>query len=170
MSPVRAGSKISITGSNLAGITSLRIADIEIEFELAGDSITFAVPETLAAATHDLVLRSDSGVLTIQQAITVAGAGAVAASVAGDLRASTRMIDDGSLKVWVFGAVGEGKVQIMLNGLEVAWVNAASADDSKLRDGYLVRTLTLAAGKNVIEVYVDGKRVERRVATDQPRR
>ena len=158
LSPVRAGSKLTLLGSNLAGISSLQIAGIEVEFEITGDEITFVVPRGLAAGVYDLVIVSDSGKLTIQGAIRVSGA-------AGDLRASTRMIDHGSLKVWVFDAAGAGKVQIMLNGREVAWVNAESADDPKLRDGYLVRTLTLAAGKNVIEVYVDGKRVERRVAT-----
>ncbi len=164
LSPVRAGSKLTLLGSNLAGISSLQIAGIEVEFEITGDEITFVVPRGLAAGVYDLLITSSAGRLTVQDAIRVSGS-AASSGAAGDLRASTRMIDDGSLKVWVFGAAGDGKVQIKLNGQEVAWVNATSADDPKLRDGYLVRTLTLAAGKNVIEVYVDGERVSRRVAT-----
>jgi hypothetical protein len=122
------------------------------------------VPRGLAAGVYDLVITSGSGRLTVQGAIRVTGS-AASSGAAGEVRPSTRLIAENSLKVWAFGAVGAGKVQIMLNGREVAWVNAASDDDPKLRDGRLVRTLTLAAGRNVIEVYVDGERVSRRVAT-----
>jgi hypothetical protein len=44
-------------------------------------------------------------------------------------------------------------------------VNATDANDSKLFNGYLVRTVELAEGKNVIEVFVDGVRVDRKAYT-----
>jgi hypothetical protein len=68
---------------------------------------------------------------------------------------------DGTAKVWVFDVVGAGKVQIFVNGKEIAWVNATDASDPKLFNGYLVRTIELAEGKNIIEVFVDGERVRR---------
>jgi hypothetical protein len=67
------------------------------------------------------------------------------------------LVDD-SVKVWVFDVVDAGKVQIFVNGKEIAWVNATDSNDSKLFNGYLVRTVELAEGKNVIEVFVDGER------------
>ena len=68
---------------------------------------------------------------------------------------------NGVVKVWFFEPVNAGKVQFFLNGREIAWVNANSSSDAKLTNGYLVRTLNLKAGKNVVEVYVDGERVRR---------
>jgi hypothetical protein len=152
-----AGGKVTIPGSRLGGITKVEIAGLDAQVVVTSEgSIEITVPRGLAPGVYDIVIVSDAGKLTIQDGLTVA---------APEPRPSTRLIADNTLKVWVFDAFGSGKVQIKLNGREVAWVNAADAHDPKLRDGRLVRTLTLAAGKNVIEVYVDGKRVERRVAT-----
>jgi hypothetical protein len=152
-----AGGKLVISGSNLGGVSKIEIGGIDAQVVVTSEgSIEITVPRGLAPGVYDIVIVSDAGKLTIQDGLTVA---------APEPRPSTRLIADNTLKVWVFDAFGSGKVQIKLNGREVAWVNAADADDPKLRDGRLVRTLTLAAGKNVIEVYVDGKRVERRVAT-----
>jgi hypothetical protein len=77
----------------------------------------------------------------------------------------TKKLDDSSAKIYAKNIVGAGKVQFFLNGKEIAWVNASSAADSKLRTAngasYLVRTVEFAAGKNVLEVYVDGVRTTR---------
>lgn len=67
----------------------------------------------------------------------------------------------GEVKVRLFDVVGAGKVQIFVNGKEIAWVNAVDASDFKLFDGYLVRTVSLVEGKTAIEVFVDGTRVQR---------
>jgi ELWxxDGT repeat protein len=84
--------------------------------------------------------------------------------------AAIRRLSEGEAKVWVRDVVGEGKVQILLNGRELGWVRAIDATDPKLRvpstgpmagRAYFVRTAQLAAGKNVLEVYVDGERVRR---------
>ncbi len=160
-----AGGKVTIPGSRLGGVSKVEIAGLDAEITVSSDGeLSIVVPRGLAAGVYDLVITSSSGRLTVQGALRVSGS-AASSGAASEVRTSTRLIAENSLKVWAFGAVGAGKVQIMLNGQEVAWVNAASSDDPKLRDGYLVRTLTLAAGKNVIEVYVDGERVSRRVAT-----
>ena len=161
---VSPGSKVVISGSNLGGVSKVEIGGLDAQGVVLSDgSIEITVPRGLAAGVYDIVISSDAGRVTVQAGLTVRAGSA--ASVAGEPRPSTKMIAENTVKVWVFEAYGAGKVQIMLNGREVAWVNAASADDPKLRDGYLVRTLTLAAGKNVIEVYVDGERVSRRAAT-----
>jgi hypothetical protein len=73
--------------------------------------------------------------------------------------------DGNSIKLYAKDLVGAGKVQFMLGGKEIAWVNAKDASDPKLRlangSSYLVRTVDLAAGKNRFEILVDGVRIFR---------
>jgi hypothetical protein len=93
----------------------------------------------------------------------------VVGSNAGAVSTWTKKIDGDSAKIYAKNIVGAGKVQFYLNGKEIAWVNASSAADSKLRTAngasYLVRTVEFAAGKNVLEVYVDGVRTTRTAYT-----
>jgi hypothetical protein len=81
-----------------------------------------------------------------------------------------KMANESEAKLYAKNLVGAGKVSFRANGAEVAWVNAKSSMDTKLRlvnnpDGtvsnYLVRTIKLQKGKNVLEVFVDGKRTTR---------
>lgn len=62
------------------------------------------------------------------------------------------------MKVFAKDIVGAGKVQIFVNGKEIAWINAVDANDLKLFGEYLVRTIELKSGKNAIEVFVNGVR------------
>lgn len=79
----------------------------------------------------------------------------------------TKRLGDTQAKLYAKDIIGAGKVVFKLNGKEIAWVNAADASDPKLRivgdANYLVRTVNLAAGKNVLEVYINGERVKRTV-------
>ena len=79
-----------------------------------------------------------------------------------------------NVKIYAKNIVGVGKVQLFMNGEEIAWIRASDNTDPKLRvitEGhmrgavYLVRDRDLLPGKNVFEIYVDGQRVERRIAT-----
>jgi hypothetical protein len=88
-------------------------------------------------------------------------------------RGWTRFIGNHQLKIYARDIVGAGKVQFFLNGREIAWVRATDGSDPKLNvrsaagepgDG-MVRTVTAAVGRNVLEIYVDGERVARRVYT-----
>ena len=62
------------------------------------------------------------------------------------------------------------KVTIYNGDQEIAWVRAIDATDPKLRvitegpmtgANYLVRTIKLNMGKNILEVYIDGERTTR---------
>jgi hypothetical protein len=73
-------------------------------------------------------------------------------------------------KLYAKSVVGKGKVQFYFNGKEIAWVRAMDETDPKLRvitsgpmtgANYLVRTVDLLEGKNILEIYVDGERVRR---------
>jgi len=72
----------------------------------------------------------------------------------------------GLARAQIDSVVGAGKIQIMLNGKEVAWVRAGSTADPKLRGGKLIRNLQLVPGqKNAIEIFVNGERVKRTAYT-----
>ena len=119
------------------------------------------MPDGLAPGDHTLqVLSRDSKgrVITLNFPIVVSGE--VAA------RGSTRNLGDGAVKMYGKNIVGAGKVQFMLNGKEIAWVNATSEGNPKLRTAndayYLVRTVYLIKGrKNILEVHLDGVRIKR---------
>jgi len=77
-------------------------------------------------------------------------------------------------KMYAKNPIGEGKVQFYLNGREIAWIRAVDETDPKLRlvtegpmagIGYLVRTVNLVAGKNALEIYVEGERLRRTAYT-----
>lgn len=79
-----------------------------------------------------------------------------------------------NVKIYAKNIIGMGKVQFFVNGQEIAWIRAGTRSDPKLRviteghmtgASYLVRDKDLLAGKNVFEIYVDGERVERRIAS-----
>jgi hypothetical protein len=102
--------------------------------------------------------------ISVQKTVVIGTAGNT-----GEYSSWTKKLDDNSAKIYAKNVVGEGKVQFFLNGKEIAWVRATSATDSKLRTAngasYLVRTVEFAAGKNVLEVYVDGVRTTRTAYT-----
>jgi hypothetical protein len=83
----------------------------------------------------------------------------------GKTTAWTKLQADGTAKMYAKNIVGAGKVQFFHNNKEIAWVRAADALNPKLRAAngafYLVRTVELVDGKNVLEVYIDGERVRR---------
>jgi hypothetical protein len=161
----RPGGKAVLPGSNLSGVSKVSVAglDANVKVTSAGE-IEITVPSSLKPGVYDLVIVSDSGTLTVQDGLRVAaGSGSVGAT--SEARPSTKLKEDNTVKAWVFDVVGAGKVQIFHNGKEIAWVNATDSSGSKLTSGYLVRTVDLAPGKNVIEVYVDGERVKRAAYT-----
>jgi hypothetical protein len=157
-----AGGKVTIPGANLSGVSRVEINGLDATVTVNSDGeLEITVPAGLAAGTYDLVIVSDAGRLTVQNAIVISGS--ATGTSTGEARPSTKRLVDDSVKVWVFDVVDAGKVQIFVNGKEIAWVNATDANDSKLFNGYLVRTVELVEGKNVIEVFVDGERERRTV-------
>jgi hypothetical protein len=81
-----------------------------------------------------------------------------------------RMTGNLEAKLYAKNIIGAGKVSFRVNGKEIAWIRAVDATDPKLRvvtegpmtgANYLVRTVKLQKGKNVLEVYIDGERTTR---------
>jgi hypothetical protein len=162
------GERVLVTGSNLAGVTRVEVGGVLAEsLEVTEAGLSFVLPQ-VAAGVQDLVVISPFGRLTVQGFIEVL---ASAAQVSTEVRSSVVSLPGASTaKVYAVGLVGAGKVTFVVNGREVAWVRAADTSDPKLRIpssgpmagvSYLVRTVPLVAGKNVIEIYVEGERVRR---------
>ena len=161
-SQVAAGSKVVLSGSNLSSVSAASIDGKDALVRVISDlELEITVPAGLAGL-FDLVVVADNGTLTVQSAINIAGDASVSTG------AGTKRTGD-SFRIYYFDPVNKGKVQFFVNGKEIAWVNATTDTDPKLRstikDGletnYLVRELDLTDGKNIIEVFVDGERVKR---------
>jgi hypothetical protein len=166
------GDTASLVGERLDSVSHLTIGGLEAEILTASDSlITFRVPAGLAVGTYDLVITSSLGTVTIANAIVITSL-AEAIQGTGSTRAWTRGQADGTIKLYAREVIGAGKVQFMVNGREVAWIRAIDGTNPKLnlgpagalRDG-MVRTVTLAPGKNALEIFVDGVRIWRAAYT-----
>lgn len=163
--PVSVGEPVTIAGSRLSSVNEVKIDGVAATDLVVGDtSLTFTIPE-VEPGLKSLVVTSSYGQLTVQDALTVLAAAAREVTTTAEPKPSIRRTGS-DVRVAIYNPVGAGKIQIMLNGQEVAWVRASSADDPKLRstDGvaYLVRSLELASNqKNVIEIYVSGERIRR---------
>lgn len=131
---------------------------------------TFTFNSTLTAAPGDYILQF-SGTAAGGSSITLAFDAAIGGSEAQGLKTWTkRLANNTQAKLYAKSVIGEGKVSLRFNGKEIAWVRAVDATDPKLRvvtsgpmtgANYLVRTVNLIKGKNILEIYVDGKRLTR---------
>lgn len=165
--PAFAGEVVEISGLRLAGVSALSIDGQALEItQTDATLITARLPKNLTPGLKDLVVTSNSGLLTVQGALEIAiGALSVTPTF------YTKMnLEQGVLKIYARNVVGVGKVQFFANGREIAWVRAADAEDARLnlRSHGMVRSVSLAAmlaGKNSFEIHVDGQRVLRRAHT-----
>jgi hypothetical protein len=129
----------------------------------SNDRGTFSVTVTYKKAAN----TPDADLIAATANVTV---GSVAA-VAGEARAWTRFLSaTNELKIYARDVVNAGKIQFIVNGTEIAWIRATSAADPKLNvasDG-MVRSVfvrDMLQGRNVIEIFEDGVRIERRIFT-----
>ncbi len=156
--------EVALSGTQLDSITSVTIASHELSMVNVSDSnLVMALPVQLEPGKYDVNIVSDYGLLRALNLLTVSSNQSIED---GDMSSWTKRISPEAVKVYAKNVVSAGKVQIIVNGEEIAWVNALSLDDPKLRianeANYLVRTVDLVAGqKNVIEVYHNGVRVKR---------
>lgn len=157
------GGQALLTGSGLESVTTVEVNGRAIAMDSAsGQQLRFTLPLDITVGTKDLVLVSSFGRLSLPGMLRVVAT--VPGSTGAEPTASIKRIGD-TVRLFATEVIGAGKVQLMLNGKEIAWVRAVDNADPKLRFAngayYLVRTVVLAEGKNVFEVFVDGERVRR---------
>jgi hypothetical protein len=159
--------EVTVLGSRLSGAVP-SIAGVDLVVVRSSDSaLVFEVPAGLASGTGvNLVIRSSSGTLTIQNALDITGGACATALTSGQWG---KRFGNDVVKFYAKNPIGQGKVQFFANGREVAWIRAIDETDPKLSfaDGrhYLVRSFRLQPGKNRVEIRVDGERVWRATYT-----
>lgn len=161
---------ITVTGSKLQGVTpSINGLKLKVT-ENTDTKLVMVVPAGLTPGMGvDLVLVGPSNLRTVAKDVFDIPAGQC------DIVASkgnwTKLFGQKSIKFYSKSPIGEGKIQFIVDGKEIAWIRAVDAADPKLSFAsgypYLVRTYELKPGKNRLEIRVDGKRVWR--ATYVPR-
>lgn len=157
-----AGGLLELEGEGLRGV-ALSVNGQPLFVQIITDISGFVqVPAGLAVGSYTLIATANSGNQSLQDAFRIVGDGSNSSIKVW----TKRIAGETQAKLYAKNIIGEGKVRFVLNGREIAWINAADNTDPKLRAAggahYLVRTVDLKIGKNVLEIYVEGIR-ERRV-------
>ena len=153
------GGKLTVQGVNLDSISQITVAGSVIPFKVMSPTLMEIRFPALQGGVFDMEVVSSFGRLIVQDGLEV-GSGAT------DLQSTpnyfSKKLPNGQVKLYAKNIVGQGKVQFLMNGREIAWVRAVSVSDRKLRKAggsyYLVRTIDLVPGKNRVEIKVDGER------------
>jgi hypothetical protein len=165
-----AGFLIPRSSLTAAGFSSQNASAISLGTSTVGNDGAFTFTSPLNAPAGEYLLQF-SGTVSGGSAITLAFEATIAGTQAQGLKTWTkRMVGNTQAKMYAKDVIGQGKVSFRVNGKEIAWVRAVDATDPKLRlvttgpmagANYLVRTVNLKKGKNVLEIFVDGKRLTR---------
>ena len=143
--------------------------------------LTFTVSDAIAVGEYTIYLYyGNNERVTLNQKLIITEAlaevpGEVTPPAEGvdtEFKVWTKRISDTEVKMYAKNPIGQGKIQMRVNGEERAWIRAADINDPKLRvvtegpmtgASYLVRTIILESGKNAFEFYQDGERIRRNV-------
>jgi hypothetical protein len=179
---VQAGQRVTAFGRNLATVSRAFVGGVEVGLmRVSSGELVLVLPGHVPAGVQSLVLESSFGRLTIQDAFTIRIGTASSSSPRfftkaqlGPVSGFDSLPSVFEVKIYARDIVGAGKVQFLVNGREVAWVRAANSSETKLNvaaagtpDG-MVRSISVASltrGRNVLEVYLNGERVARRIFT-----
>lgn len=160
--------RVTLAGSRLDTVTAASIQGVSVTVvDKKANSLLIEIPAGLSPAQGvSLVLDSAFGKLTVQSVFNIVGeVGQVCEEAVVSPSYWTKLISPNQVKFYAKWPVGEGKIQFIVDGREVAWIRAADDTDRKLSKAngqtYFVRTVTLKPGKNRFEIRVEGERVRR---------
>lgn len=158
-SQVTPGSVVEFRGANLSAVTGASIDGVNSKVEVLDSSrLRIHIPKGLTSGRKDLVLKSSSGLLTLQGFFVIVGVGLPPVTSVDSFK--IHRVGDRA-RMFASGVKGLGKIQFLHNGKEIAWVRTVDEMDPKLFRSqslsYLVRTRELAQGENKFEILVDGK-------------
>lgn len=157
-----AGDTIVVYGSGLDDVTELFFNSTKVSFVLQADGSLLATTGVMPVGEVLITAYASDGTAVLQFAFFVVDT--------LEFSTWTRRVGD-TIKVYAKNIIGSGKVQMFVDGREIAWVNAVDATDPKLRTAngyhYLVRTVQLKAdgSKTRFEVKLNGERVRRNTYT-----
>ena len=162
------GENVTISGTGLDDISSVRFGDTEASVTASENSASFVVPD-VEPGPYTLTIESSNGSIGLQQQVTVLASGEVViGDEADETKGWTSKLNVSEVKMYAKNIQIGSKYQFFVNGEEIAWVRKNSETDiegSNLRQAlgtdYMVRTVELMPGKNALEVFIDGTRVWR---------
>ena len=157
-----AGDTFVVYGVGLRKATELYIGSTKVTFTVQADGSLLVTTPVLALGQYDIRVVSPEGEAVLQKGLWVVDT--------LEFSTWTKHVGD-TIKIYAKNVIGVGKVQLFVDGKEIAWVNAVDATDPKLRTAngfhYLVRTVNLKAdgSKTRFEVKLNGERVRRNTYT-----
>ena len=159
-----AGAEITLTGEKLETVTSAVVGGVEVRIVSAlAKSLTLAIPSSMVAGTHDLVLQSSFGKLTVQGGLRVAAAVSTESptSVEAETEATEKKLTAGSFKgfiaIYTKGYEGQ-KLSAKVAG---KWLVVPELSETWNNKDYS-RTIRFAGAGFVaiVDLYIDGKFVK----------
>lgn len=154
---------ITLSGFNMTNASYALIGGTRVEFSSKTATTITLLSPAKDPGPADLVLYSNSTPINLKAAFSYLAVDSLES--ADSVLAVVKRISDVNAKVYARNIVGAGKIQFLLNGEEIAWIRAESATDPKLKESqfgpYLVRTINLAPGRNVVEIQLDGTNLRR---------
>lgn len=166
------GLSVLLVGERLADVEQIRVGDqVFDDLTTTETTLSFQLPADFALGSYVMVLLGDREV-EVPFVLTVVDPSELIPEVDLTFKVWTKRISATEIKMYAKNPVDAGKVVMRVNGREIAWVRALTVDDPKLRlirtgpmagTSYLVRTVVLKPGRNVLEFYVDGERIRRNI-------
>ena len=163
----QAGDEAAVTGEDLDRVTEVFVGGVPAPIvSQSPDEVRFTLPDA-GDGSQEVVFIIDGEEVPAGQAINFGGQ-----VIDTTFKVWTKRLNDTEAKMYAKNPVGMGKITFVLNGEEIAWIRAADASDPKLRvvtsgpmtgANYLVRTVQLNPGRNVLEIYQDGERIRRTI-------
>lgn len=141
-----AGDTVSLSGSNLTGISAVKIDSTNVVFEVRdSETLVLHIPTSATLGVKALILNSSSGNITIDGALLITDKPVVFAVsfIRSKNKVTTKIASPSS-------------VLVKLNGKEVAYQRGS---------GNLTKLLSLKIGKNLVDVYQDGVLKQRALFT-----
>lgn len=155
-------------------ITGIRLSEAKLSvqgkaltiLENTDRKVVFSFPEGLTPEKKaNLIVETGFGRLTFQGAFDIAPG--VCSQSLSKGRWTQIQPDGKTVKMYAKDPVGDGKIQFFVDGKELAWVNAVDESDPKLSVAsgypYLVGSVDLKPGKNLVGIRPDGVRIWRAI-------
>lgn len=152
---VHAGSHVTFTGSRLDLVTAAYIGGVQTSISsFTSQSLIISVPKNSDLGTHDLILHSSHGVLTLQNGITILAPMRTLVDVEATDRKLTVGSHTGFVVIYSRGYEGK-KLSAKVAG---KWLVVSELDESWNGHNYSRTLRAAASGYDVkVHLYIDGK-------------
>ena len=152
---VHAGSHVTFTGSRLDLVTAAYIGGVQTSISsFTSQSLIISVPKNSDLGTHDLILHSSHGVLTLQNGITILAPMRTLVDVEATDRKLTVGSHTGFVVIYSRGYEGK-KLSAKVAG---KWLVVSQLDESWNGHNYSRTLRAAASGYDVkVHLYIDGK-------------